>query len=172
MKTILVVFFVAVSAATLAQAPSPAKPDWTNFEFLLGSWTADTDPAQPGVTGSSVFRLDLDRAILVRENKADYPSQNGRPGLHHRDLIVIADDGGGALKATYWDNEPHTINYEVTANAGEVSFLTGANAKGPRYRIIYKRVSDNSVSGRFDIAPPGGDFKTYTHWTMRRTAAY
>jgi hypothetical protein len=172
MKTTVILFFVAVSAATLAQAPASAKPDWSNFEFLLGSWTADTDVAQPGVTGSSVFRLDLDRAILVRENKADYPPQNGRPAMHHHDLMVIADDGSGALKARYWDNEPHMIDYNVTANAGEVSFLAGADAKGPRYRLIYKRVSDNSVSGRFDIAPPGGDFTTYRQWTMRRTAAH
>lgn len=171
MKPMLAVLLVAVFAAALAQAPAAAKADWSNFEFLVGSWAADADPAQPGVTGSTVFRFDLDRAILVRENRADYPAQNGQPAQHHRDLMVIAGDDSGALKATYWDNEPHTIYYDVTTSPGEVLFTTPQGAPGPRYRLVYRRtVTDGQVAGRFDIAPPGGEFKTYRQWTMHRSA--
>ena len=170
MKTrCVVVLLVAICAAGNAQAPAPKKPDWTPLKFLAGHWTADRNPNEPGVTGSSEFRFDLDGNILVRDNRADYPPQNGRPALRHRDLTVIYADDSGTWKATYWDNEPHTIYYDVTVSgSGEVSFMTPPGAKGPRFRLTYKRVSDTSVSGRFDIAPPGGEFKTYRSWTMHR----
>lgn len=152
-----------------AQAAAPQKPDWTPLKFLVGHWTADANPQEPGATGSTGFRFDLDGNVLVRENKADYPPQGGKPAQHHRDLMVIYADDSGALKATYWDNEPHTIYYDVSADAlGEVSFLTNSAAKGPRFRLTYNRVSDSNVTGRFDIAMPSGNFKPYKTWTMHR----
>ena len=170
MKTrCVVILLVVIYAAANAQAPAPKKPDWTPLKFLAGHWTADPNPNEPGVTGSSEFGFALDGNILVRDNRADYPPQNGKPALHHRDLIVIYAGDSGAWKATYWDNEPHTIYYDVTVSSpGEVSFITPPDAKGPRFRLIYKHVSDTSVSGRFDVAPPGGEFKTYRSWTMHR----
>lgn len=172
MKTAFVPLILTVLCASLlAQVPAPKKPDWTPLEFLAGSWIADPNPSDPGATGSSNFRFELDGNILVRDNKADYPAQNGKPAQHHRDLMVIFADGLGALKATYWDNEPHTIHYDVSVNeGGEVWFVTNAETKGPRFRMVYKRISDTSVSGRFDIAPPGSDFKPYKTWTMQRAA--
>ena len=172
MKTRFLPLLLAVfCASAVAQPPASKKPDWTPLNFLIGSWIADPNPSDPGATGSSDFRFELDGNILVRDNKADYPAQNGKPEQHHRDLMVIFADDSGALKATYWDNEPHTIHYDVSVNeSSEVWFTTGADAKGPRFRMVYKRVSDTSVSGRFDIAPPSGDFKPYKTWTMHRAA--
>ena len=170
MKTFVAALLVsALALASAAQAPAPKRPDWTPFEFLVGSWTADPNPKEPGVTGSTVFRFDLDRNILTRENKADYPPQDGKPAQRHRDLMVIFADDSGALKATYWDNEPHTIQYDVTASPGEVFFTTPAGTSGPRFRLVYRRtVVDGKVAGRFDIAMPGGEFKPYKEWTMHR----
>lgn len=170
MNKLLAYSLVAILWATAAaQAPSPKKPDWTLLNFLVGSWVADPNPKEPGATGSTDFRFDLDGSILVRENKADYRPQDGKPAQHHRDLMVIFADESGALKATYWDNEPHTIHYDVTASPGEVVFSTPAGAPGPRFRLVYRRtVKDGTVAGRFDIAMPGGDFKPYKEWTMHR----
>ena len=169
MKKLFVALVLAVlTLAARAQAPAAKKPDWTPLKFLVGRWTADPNPNEPGTTGSTEFHFELDSSVLVRDNRADYPPQNGRPALHHRDLMVIYADDSGAWKATYWDNEPHTIYYDVTADApGEVSFLSTA-ANGPHFRLAYKRVSDTSVNGHFDIAPPGGGYKTYRSWTMHR----
>jgi hypothetical protein len=156
-------------ASCAAQAPAPKKPDWTPFSFLVGSWVADANSKEPGVGGSTVFRFDLDQNILVRENKADYPPQDGKPAQHHRDLMVIFVDDSGGLKATYWDNEPHTIHYDVSVSPGEVAFTTPPGAPGPRFRLAYRNtVKFHTVAGRFDIAMPGGDFKPYKEWTMHR----
>jgi hypothetical protein len=167
-RCLVVLSFVICGIGT-AQGPTPKKPDWTPLKFLAGHWNADPNPNEPGATGSSDFRFDLDGSILVRDNRADYPPQNGKPALHHRDLMVIYAVDSSGLKATYWDNEPHTIYYDVTVGApGEVSFVTYPDTRGPRFRLLYKRISDTSVSGHFDIAAPGGEFKTYRSWTMHR----
>ena len=159
----------ATAASVAAQVPAPKKPDWTALTFLLGSWVADPNPNEPGVTGSSDFRFELDGNILVRKNKADYPSQNGKPAQHHSDLMIIFANDSGVLNATYWDNEPHMIQYEITTrDNGELVFTTSAIGKGPRFRLVYKSLSKDSVSGRFDIAVGGGEFKPYKQWTMRR----
>lgn len=165
---LIAVCFAVLCNCVSAQAPAPKKPDWTPLKFLVGSWVADPNPKEPGTTGSSVFRFDLDGNIMVRENKADYPAQNGKPAQHHRDLMVIFADDSGALKASYWDNEPHTIHYDVTADGDEVRFVTTPETSGPRFRLVYKRTDENSAGGRFDIALPGGDFKPYKEWTMHR----
>lgn len=153
-----------------AQAQTPASsraPDWSRFQFLVGSWVADPDPATPGATGSTEFRFGLENHVLLRDNRADYPARDTMPASRHRDMMVIFADSTG-MRAIYWDNEPHKIDYDVVANAdGSVSFAT-ANATGVRYRMVYTRVSDGVAAGRFDIAPPGGAFKTYKQWTMRR----
>jgi len=89
--------------------------------------------------------------------------------MHHRDLMVIYPDNSAAWKATYWDNEPHTIYYDVTVSeAGKVSFITPREIQGPRFRLLYKRIDDTKISGQFDIAAPMHDFKTYRSWTMHR----
>jgi len=165
----LVLMLALVCVSCLAQAPAPKKPDWTPFSFLIGSWVADPNPKEPGVTGSTVFRFDLDNNVIVRENKADYPPQEGKPAQHHRDLMVISADESGALKATYWDNEPHTIHYDITVSPGEISFTVPAGTPGPRFRLVYRNtVKSGVVAGRFDIAMPGSDFKPYKEWTMHR----
>jgi hypothetical protein len=51
------------------------------------------------------------------------------------------------------------------AVTGEAASTVLKSTKG---RLVYKRVSDASLKGRFDIAPPGGEFKTYRSWTMHR----
>jgi hypothetical protein len=163
------ILVAATSVSIAAQTTAPKKPDWSRLQFLLGSWVADPDPSAPAATGSTTFRLDLDRNIIVRENVADYPAQEDKPAQHHRDLMIIFADDAGAWRASYWDNEPHSIAYNVAVNDdGSVSLLTPADTKGPRYRILYRRTSDAVVSGRFDIALPGSDFKTYKQWTMHR----
>jgi hypothetical protein len=173
MKTFIAALLLAsLCSSAIAQPAAPKKPDWTSLKFLAGSWIADPNPDEPGVTGSTDFRFELDDNVLVRENKADYPPQNGKPALHHRDLMVVFADDSGAWKATYWDNEPHTIQYDVTASPGEVFFTTPSGAPGPRFRLVYRRtVIDNSVAGRFEIAAPGGEFRTYKQWTMHRAPA-
>jgi len=76
-KRWVVVMAVVTCAAANGQVPAPRKTDWTPLKFLAGHWTADPNPNEPGVTGSSDFRFDLDGSILVRDNRADYPPQNG-----------------------------------------------------------------------------------------------
>jgi hypothetical protein len=164
---VLIVAAVRYGSAHAQTPASPRAPDWSRFQFLVGGWVADPDPAAPGATGSTDFHFDLENHVLMRDNRADYPARDTMPASRHRDMMVIFADPTG-MHAIYWDNEPHKIDYDVVANAdGSVTFAT-ANATGVRYRMVYSRASDGVVAGRFDIAPSGGAFKTYKQWTMHR----
>jgi hypothetical protein len=136
---------------------------WKPLEFLIGEWTAGQSAGQPGQAsaGGFTFSFDLDRKILVRKNFAEYPAANGRPAFRHEDLMVVY--AGDPLKATYWDNEGHVIQYKVNAVAGGVQFVSDPSDKEPRYRLTYKKTGDRTADLSFDIAPPGqaDAFKPY-----------
>ncbi len=69
------------------------------------------DPGQ-GV-GGFTFSLDLQNTVVVRKNYADYPATKDRPAFSHNDLMVIYGEGE-KMRAIYFDNEQHVINYTVT----------------------------------------------------------
>ena len=164
MRIVAAAIAVALSASGAAQA---AAPDWTPLSWLVGRWVGEGGGAMLGKGGFS-FLPDNDGHLLIRRNVADYPPQNGKPALHHEDLMVIYREGG-ALKATFWDNDDQVIRYAVTATPQAVVFLSEP-APGPRFRLTYTPTSQG-LSGQFEIAPPGApdQFKTYLAWTARRT---
>ena len=108
---------------------------------------------------------------MVRTNHAEDAASRGRPGLVHDDLMIIYRNGGGEVRADFYDNEGHVIHYRVdTAQSGEVTFRSDPSAAGPGYRLKYKLQQGGTVQGEFAIAPPGspGAFKVYLSWEMRK----
>ena len=102
----------------LSQPPDP----FAGLAFLVGEWTA-TGGGKPGeaVRGGFTLRPELGGAVLVRRNRAEYDPRPGQArGEVHEDLMVIHPEGG-ALKATYFDNEGHVIRYAVTAEPGRAT---------------------------------------------------
>ena len=111
--------------------------------------------------------------ILVRKNRAEYPAAGGRPAAVHEDHMVIhpSKDGHGA-KATYWDNEGHVILYAVTPSEGGkvLTFLSDVAAGEPHFRLSYVKGEKDTVTIKFEVAPPGKPegFKTYIEAKARR----
>jgi len=147
--------FLALSPSLAKAQPAAAKPDWAPLSFLVGEWVATG-------TGSGEFSLqpDLQGNVLVRKNTATTPT--GR----HEDLMVIYSEPPG-LSAIYFDNEGHVIHYRVTT-AENQAVLTSEEGPGPRFRLTYRKNPDGTVRTVFEIAPPGGAFKTYLEGTVRR----
>ncbi len=147
-----------------------ASPDpFAGLAFLVGEWTATGGGGKPGegVQGGFTIRPDLGGAVLVRRNRAEYAPRPGQArGEVHEDLMVIHPEGG-ALKATYFDNEGHVIRYAVTAEGGRAVFESEPGP-GPRFRLVYQRTGGNEVSITFLIAPPGKEFQAYVSGTARR----
>jgi hypothetical protein len=153
------------------QAGKPADP-WAKLNFLIGEWTGVGSGAPGEATGGTTFAFGLDKSILARTNRAQYPPQPGqKTGLLHEDLMyVYFDAGSDAPRAVYFDNEKHVIHYLVAfpSKPDAVAFESDPAAKGPRYRMTYELNADKTLKTVFFIAPPGRDFKPYVEGTLKR----
>ena len=155
--------------ALCCAASLPAQPTdpWRNLAFLLGNWTGaagekDT-PLGPG-PGDFSFQLQLNRKIVMRRNQAGYDS-----GARHDDLMVIyLDAPDNTPRAIYFDSEGHVIRYNLSfPSANAATFESDGSQPGPRYRLSYW-IEKGTLNGRFEVAPPGAEYKTYMNWTARK----
>jgi hypothetical protein len=109
----------------------------------------------------------------VRKNYATYPPTKDRPGFRHDDLTVIYRESDDAPpKAIYFDSEGHVIRYSVTASSDPktVEFISDVLPSSPRYRLTYVMTSSDTLTLKFEIAPPGkpDSFTTYIEAKARR----
>jgi hypothetical protein len=141
---------LALAAALLA-----SSGQWDSLKFLMGDWTAEG--------GSFSLRPELGGKILVRTNHSE------TKGAVHEDLMVIYPATSNAtLRASYWDNEGHIINYTITADGKRAVFLSDGDAAGPRYRLSYENTGPGAIRIQFEVAPPAKDFQTYLQSSARR----
>ncbi len=162
-------FFALISlTASLAAAQnstSAATDPLLGVKFLVGNWVGEGS-GQPGTGGGEFsFAPELSGRVLVRHSYAEYPSTKDRPAFRHDDLMVLYPESG-KLRADYWDNEGHAIHYTVTTEPGSATFVS--DGPGPRFRLTYSAKSADKVAIKFEIAPPGGEFKTYLEGTARK----
>jgi hypothetical protein len=163
-----------VSLALAQQTPNRSAPAaWAPLEFLLGEWIGEGGGAPGQGTGGFSFQPDLEQKILVRKNRAEYPTTKDRPAFRHDDLtIVYQQPGAERLRAIYFDNEGHVIDYavEVSGDRSTVQFVSEPSTSNPRYRLTYRRTGDETVAIKFEISPPGkaDSFSTYIEASARR----
>lgn len=163
---------LAAAAVLCVAVSSRAQEDaWPEFRFLIGEWVADAKPGEG--TGSFSLAPDLQGKILVRKNRAEVVAAQGRPAGTHEDLMVIhREEGTRQVRASYFDNEGHVIQYKVApaAEGTGLVFVSEAQAGTPRFRLTYTAVAPNGVKIVFEIAPPGQpeQFRTYLEGTARR----
>lgn len=159
---------ILMCAPLLAQAPAPKPDPFGPVRFLAGEWVGEGDGKPGGSTGAATFQFEAGGQAFVRRSHADYPAANGRPASHHEDLMTVFAEGG-QLKALYVDNEGHVIRYLVTLVPGGVTF-TSEPAPGPGFRLTYLPKAVDTVTVRFEIAPPTAPeaFKTYLEGLTRR----
>lgn len=162
----------AAPAQAAPQAPTPAPAaGMEGWRFLMGEWVGEGG-GQPGQgSGWFSFMPDLQQKVLLRRNHSEFPAQGGRPAAVHDDLMVVWQEGTGAMKAIYFDNEGHVIHYnvELAADARSAVFVSEPGA-GPRFRLTYKETGPGQVSLKFEIAPPDKPdaFSTYIESAARR----
>jgi len=152
--------------------PAAAPADvWAPLQFLVGRWVGEGS-GQPGQgVGPCSFAFELDRRVLVRRSRVEYPATAARPAFVHEDLMIHYRQGE-ALRAIYFDNEDHVIEYtgQLAADNQGVTFVTSASAPGPRFRLSYAKRPDGTLAVKFEIAPPGKPdaFAVYTEGVARR----
>ena len=155
--------FVALAGSIRAEPPPPLAP----LRFLVGKWEGIGD--QAGATGGFTFAPSLQDRVLVRTNYSNTPATAGTPASRHDDLMVVYVEAG-LVKADYFDSEGHVIRYVADARPGEVVFVSEIRAGEPRYRLTYRQGSSSTLTGTFDVAPPGQPeaFGLYLSWTARK----
>jgi hypothetical protein len=170
--TVLLAFAMVPSLSLQAQQPPPTNV-WKDFDFLVGDWTW-VGGGQPGQgKGVSTFRPELGGTVLVRKTHLDYPATKERGAFAHDDLIyVYHDPQDNSVRAIFFDGEGHVIRYAVTvaSDGNSVEFLSDAAPGGTRCRMTYARTGADSVSEKFEIAPPGkpNDFASYVEFIAKR----
>jgi hypothetical protein len=149
----------------LAQ-PGKKDPRWAPLAFLIGDWVGEGGGGPGQGTGEFSFQQDLGGAILIRKNVSRYPATKDKPAYSHTDLMIV----DSTMRAIYFDDEGHTINYAIqpSEDGNSVRFVSDAVASEPRYRLTYRKSGDDQLSIRFEIAPPAKEFATYIDATARR----
>ncbi|SYZ72118.1 conserved exported hypothetical protein [Candidatus Zixiibacteriota bacterium] len=127
------------------------------LKFLEGEWIGEGG-GQPGQgTGGFSFESDLQGKVLIRKNYAEYPATKEKPAYRHDDLMVISQQPGDTMRAVYWDNEGHVINYTVhpQPDSGSAVFVSEPSQNSPQFRLTYKMEENDRLAIIFEIAPPG-----------------
>lgn len=174
MKTIIrgIIAFLLIINISFAYQPI-AKVSLDDLHFLIGDWEAVGQGKANEAKGGFSFTFDLQDKVIVRRNHAEYPEEQGRPATKHDDLMVIyADNTTELIRASYFDNEGHAINYKVEISADKqiVTFISDPISSQPRFRLTYTKQKDGNLSGKFEIAPPNKHdaFANYLEWTARK----
>lgn len=170
-QSVLAILLVCSITGILLAQPQPTPVSWKAFQFLVGEWVGEGTGAPGEATGGFTFSLDLQNTVLVRKNFADYPATKERPAFRHDDLMILYLEGG-KIRATYFDNEQHVINYSVTvsSDSSSIVFLSDVVSPGPRFRLTNTKVGPDKIAITFEIAPPGKpeSFTRYIEATARR----
>jgi hypothetical protein len=149
--------------------------DWEAWKFLVGEWEGghEGDPGQG--SGRFAFSFDLDNNILVRKNRTVFPATKERAGYTHDDLLIVYAELSGIKRAIYFDNEEHTIHYEVNVSPDQNKITLESNPvpSVPQFRFTYIKTGKDTLDARFEMTPPGipGAFFVYLEGSSRRISS-
>ena len=175
-RTVRVLLLIPVAGllpVSIASSAQGTTSGWAPLEYLLGDWIGEGE-GQPGQgTGEFSFHPDLQKHILVRKSYAAYPPTKDRPAYRHDDLTVIYKGSDSAPpRAIYFDNEGHVINYSISISPDQktIEFVSDVLPSRPRFRLTYVKTGSDTLTLRFDIAPPGkpDSFSTYIEAKAKR----
>ena len=162
---------LAVLASTCLFCQDTPTPFARAVALLKGDWfPPGSDPEGPP-TGGFFFHPELQGKILTRRNWAQSPATKDHPASRHDDVMLIYDQAGTKpLRAFYFDNEGHAIEYTVEVTGDSVAFTSSAVPGEPRYRLTYRRTGTETLSGRFETGPAASPsaFSVTLEWTGRR----
>lgn len=171
MRKITGIVLLLLTLTGVGRAQQSAAPDWSKWQFLIGTWNA-AGRGDPGEgQGGFSFAFDLQKRVVIRKSHTDYPASKNGAAFAHDDLMIIYV-AGAQFKADYYDNEGHVIRYAIEfSNDGRTcTFLSDVIPAQPRFRLTYTQAKDGQLAIKFEIAPPNDPekFKVYVEGTAQK----
>lgn len=165
MKAILLTFlFACFSSLSFAQSNT-----WAKWTWLMGEWQGEGSGKPGQGSGTFSFKPDLNEKILVRKAHSEYPAAGNRPATIHDDLMVVYPDHSGTpSKAIYFDNEGHTINYNIAYSVNNIIMTSEKVPNVPIFRLTYSRLPDGGVNTKFEMSQDGNTFTTYVEGKSKK----
>jgi hypothetical protein len=149
--------------------PGQQSTAWENWTPLIGDWVGEGS-GQPGQGGGTFsFSFDLDNKIILRKSHSEYPSAEGKSVIVHDDLMIIyPDPAGNPVKAIYFDNEGHIINYAVSYQDNVIVLTSDKITNSPVFRLVYTLLDTGTINTRFEISQDGEKFSPYIEGKSKR----
>jgi hypothetical protein len=168
MKTKLLI--IAIVAILSMPCAGQQVTKWDKWSFLIGEWRGEGS-GQPGQGGGSFsFAFDLDKNVLIRKSHSEYPATETKPKIIHDDLMIVYSDAANSpLKAVYFDNEGHVINYSVKYSEESITLTSDKIANVPVFRLTYTFIDNNTVDTKFEMSQDGEKFMTYIEGKSRKS---
>jgi hypothetical protein len=157
-----IILIIAILAGILTSGFSQQKSNWDKWTWLIGDWIGEGS-GQPGQGGGTFsFKFELDKNILVRKSHSEYPANKDKPAIIHDDLMIVYPNNTGIpVKAIYFDNESHVINYAITYSEKSITLTSEKLSDAPVFRLIYTLIDKDYVNTKFEMSQDGQNFMTY-----------
>ena len=143
--------------------------NWDKWSRLIGEWKGEGSgqPDQGGGTFS--FAFNLDKKVIERKSHSEYPATNNKPLIIHDDLMIVyLDFTKNPSKAIYFDNEGHTINYNISYSDFSIVMTSDKIPNAPVFRLTYTLLDNETVNTKFEISNEGDKFMTYIEGKSKR----
>ena len=160
MKAKLISVILLMTILTTAAAQQNTA--WDNWAWLMGEWKGEGSGTPGKGGGTFSFAPDLDKKILMKKGHSEYPADEGKPKTVHDDMLIVYPDyTGKPVKAIYFDNEGHTINYSITYSDKTIILISDKLPHVPVFRLTYILVDKETVNTKFEMSLDGEKFTTY-----------
>ena len=142
--------------------------NWDKWENYIGNWIGEGSgiPGQGGGTFS--FTLDLDKNVLIRKSHSEYPSPEGKVQTHDDLMVIYLDINKNPSKAIYFDNEGHTINYQISYTDKTIILTSEKVPNSPVFRLVYSMLDNETCNTRFELSQDGEQFTPYIVGNSKR----
>jgi hypothetical protein len=136
-------------------APAPCKaPEWSQFDFWLGTWNARWDalPNMPAGKGRNRIEKILGGCV-VEEN---FTTDEAEP-LVGRSVSVYSPQRGGWLQ-TWVDNQGSYLDFAGGWKDGRMVLgraSTGRDGKPQHQRMTFENIRQDAFDWRWETSPDG-----------------
>lgn len=141
---------------------------WNKWENYIGNWIGEGSGIPGQGSGTFSFTLDLDKNVLIRKSHSEYPSTEGKVQIHDDLMIIYLDTKKNPSKAIYFDNEGHTINYQISYTDKAIILTSERIPNSPVCRLVYSMDDNDTCNTQFELSQDGTKFTPYIEGKSKR----